>query len=220
MPDQPKDAASQRNQSINWLVGLSGGALGGALLKFDWLLKLPTNAKHYFLVAAGLFLLSILTGVYYAFQTLAVSRFQTEVERAKALWPPDQNTEDRAVARLERAEKKQRVYHLLTMAAFGVAGICSLVMMAKAIQGPPLDAKEPTPPPNKFELKDSLVYNHGRLSHSHTFLLNQQSGDVWEMICQSGNVVEFRHVQRTGHDGRPEAEPMSPALSGTSKQAH
>ena len=96
MPDQPKDSISQRSQSINWLVGLSGAALGGALLKFDWLLKLRLGAKLAFLFAAILFLMSILFGVYYVFQTLAVGSLQEDLNKTKAVWPPDDQSTNKA----------------------------------------------------------------------------------------------------------------------------
>lgn len=205
MPDQPKDSISQTNQSINWLVGLSGGALGGALLKFDWLLKLRFSAKVAFLIAACFFLASILWGVYYAFQMLAVGRFQDDLDKAKAEWPPDDNRINEAKQKVEKATKKAHGFHLKTMVTFLVAGIATIVVLFLSLLAPPpAETKEVRPHPNKFLITTSQIYSKGRLSHSHTFLLNQQTGEVWQMICSKDEFVEFRRVNRTNQDGTVE----------------
>jgi len=51
------------------------------------------------------------------------------------------------------------------------------------------------PSENKFEITNSLVHVNGHLSHSHTFLLNKQTGEIWEMTCKKGKTVEFRPVE-------------------------
>jgi hypothetical protein len=47
-----------------------------------------------------------------------------------------------------------------------------------------------------YEILTSIVHANGHLSHSHTFLLNQRTGDVWEMKCRKGQTVEFRTVPK------------------------
>jgi hypothetical protein len=210
VPDESKDSIAQVSQSINWLVGLSGGAIGGALLKFDWLTKLRLSAKLAFLTAACFFFSSILFGVYYAFQMLAVRRYRDELGEAQAEWPPNDKRTDDAKNKLSKARGKARSYHLGTMFTFGLAGIATIVVLCIALLAPPTVAKETKPPPNKYLISNSQVYVRGRLSHSHTFLLDQQTGEVWEMMCRKGNLVEFRRVVRTNRDGTVEEQQDTP----------
>jgi len=220
VPDQPTDSISQRNQSINWLVGLSGGAIGGALLKFDWLLKLRVSARVAFLTAACFFLLSILCGVYYAFQVLAVGRLQDELNEAKAEWPPNEDRTGNVKRRLDKAQDKALSFHLGTMLTFGVAGLATIAVLFIALLAPPVEAKKETKrPPDKYLISNSQVYIKGRLSHSHTFLLNEQTGEVWEMVCRSGGLVEFRRVMRTNHDGAVEVGEDSASHAPPSSRA-
>ena len=51
-----------------------------------------------------------------------------------------------------------------------------------------------------YQLVNSLVHANGHLSHSHTFLLNQRTGDIWEMTCRKGKTVEFRSVPRINQE--------------------
>jgi len=60
---------------------------------------------------------------------------------------------------------------------------------------PPACPQASAPSENKFEITNSLVHVNGHLSHSHTFLLNKQTGEIWEMTCKKGKTVEFRPVE-------------------------
>jgi hypothetical protein len=48
------------------------------------------------------------------------------------------------------------------------------------------------------------VHSRGRLSHSHTFLVDQQTGALWLMTCRGDKMVEFHRVQKRKLDGTPE----------------
>jgi len=105
-------------------------------LKFDWLLKLRPAAKLAFLAASLCFLSSILCGVYYAFQVLAVARYADELDEAKAEWPPNEERTGKARNKLEKARGKARSYHLGTMLTFGLAGIATIVVLCIALLAP------------------------------------------------------------------------------------
>ena len=65
-------------------------------------------------------------------------------------------------------------------------------------------------PPVSYTIVNVPVHVRGRLSHSHTFLLNQQTGDVWLMVCGSNKMVEFKRVLKRKLDGSPEDENPPP----------
>lgn len=207
MADAPNDATSQLGQGINWLVGLSGGAIGGALLKFDWLLKLSPAAKKSFFAAAIFFFASILCGAYYLFQLFAMRRRKDELDDIKSNWPPDTGEIDQATKAFEKARKKARIYHYLTMLTFGVASIASLFAIRYALfRASNLSEK---PLSNKYLITTALVHLKSGSLHSHTFLLNQQTGEIWELTCRSNGTVEFRRVPKTSYDGSAEEPPAS-----------
>lgn len=206
MPNQQDGSGDPTGQSVNWLVGLSGAALGGALLKFDWLLKLSPVAKVAVLIASFWFLLSILIGVYYAFQLLAVKARKDELAALKTQTPaPADGTIQHAQAAVDKAFLKARKFHYGTMFTFGLAGLTTIFALAVGLFSPE-PPKEPVRK-NKYAITTSQVVLNGRVSHSHTFLLNQETGEVWEVVCRSGKLVEFRRVPKTSYDGSAEEPP-------------
>lgn len=210
MPDQPDDAISRAGQGVNWLVGLSGGAIGGALLKFDWLLKLPYPAKVAFLIAAIFFLASICFGVFYAFQLFAVKQFKDSLEETRKRDPANPASIQEAQTALTGERTKAGNYHNLTMLSFALAGTATIAALYFALFGPPFAPPKPAPlATNKYSITTAQVVRSGRTLHSHTFLLNQQTGEVWEMTCRSGKAVEFRRVPKASYDGSPEEPPAT-----------
>lgn len=207
MPQEADDPVSQARQGANWLVGLSGAFIGGALAKLDWILKFPKSGKIAFLIAALFFLLSILAGVFYAFQLFALKQRKQKLEEEKATQPPDAQAVQTAQTRLEAANDKVRRFHNATMATFALAGVATMFCLGFVLFNSPPTPLPPKPvPPNHFTLTNVPVHMGGRLSHSHTFLLNQQTGEVWLMTCRADKSVEFRRVQKFKLDGTPDEE--------------
>lgn len=205
MPQEADDPISQARQGANWLVGLSGAALGGALAKLDWILKFPTSGKIAFLVAAFFFLASILAGVFYAFQLFALKQRKQKLEEEKRSQPLDVNAVTEARTRLAEANQKVRGYHNATMVTFALAGVATLFCLGFQLFIPTSPPPPPKPiPASHYTLTNVPVHIGGRLSHSHTFLLNQQTGEVWLMTCRPDKTVDFRRVQKLKLDGTPE----------------
>jgi hypothetical protein len=206
LADLSSDPISERVQGVNWLVGLSGAAIGGALLKFDWLLALHPAAKVLFLVASSLFFGSILCGVYYVFQLFAVRRNQGNLGQIKSQWPADEKAVNAATSDLNRVTGRARTFQDLTILAFLGASVTSILALGVALFSP-----RPTsePPQSKYLLSTFEVRLRGTPLHTHTFLLNQQTGEIWEMLCRKGGTVEFRRVRKTAYDGSQE-EPPAP----------
>jgi len=211
MPQEATDPISQASQGVNWLVGLSGAAIGGALAKLDWVLKFPKSGKVAFLIAALFFLLSILAGVFYAFQLFALKQKKQKLDEEKSKQAPDDHAIANAQTALNDANAKVRRFHNATMATFAAASISTLFCLGFVLFRSTIPPKPPPLVVNHFTLTNVPVHVGGKLSHSHTFLLNQQSGEVWLMTCRAGKLVEFRRVQKFKLDGTPEAEIATPA---------
>lgn len=74
MPQEADDPISQARQGANWLVGLSGAAIGGALAKLDWVLKFPSSGQIAFLISAFFFSCRYLVGSFTLFNYLLLNR--------------------------------------------------------------------------------------------------------------------------------------------------
>jgi hypothetical protein len=212
MPDEADDPIGQARQGANWLVGLSGAAVGGALAKLDWVLKFPTWGKLGFLVGALFFMLSILGGVFYAFQLFSTKLAKRKLDEEKVKQPRVQADLDAATKRLKEANDKVSRFHYLTMGTFAFACFSTVVCLGSVLfhHPPPPPPKPAAVAPNAYTLTTVPVHIGGRLSHSHTFLLNQQTGKIWEMTCHKGKQVEFQRVLRTGFDGQSDEDPIKP----------
>jgi hypothetical protein len=203
VPQEADDPISQARQGANWLVGLSGAAIGGSLAKLDWILKFPRYGKVAFLIATFIFLLSILCGVFYAFQLFALKQRKQKLDEVRK----GGIAEDIATAQqsLDDANGKVALYHYATLISFALAGVATIVCLAFVLFVP---VPPPLPPKpvlsNHYTLINVPVYMGGRLSHSHAFLLNQQTGEAWRMTCRQDKSVEFRRVQWLKLDGTPE----------------
>jgi hypothetical protein len=211
MPTEADDPISQARQGTNWLVGLSGGAIGGALAKLDWILKFPTCGKILFCFAALFFFVSILFGVFYSFQLFALKQRKQKLDEAKARQASAEELKA-PQGDLKSANEKVERFHNFTMGSFALAGLATISCLVCVLLFPnPEPPPTPQPAaviPNHFTLTNVPVQAHGRLLHSHTFLLDEQTGDLWLMVCRPDKTVEFKRVQQLNLDGTP----ASPAL--------
>ncbi|MBZ5656332.1 MAG: hypothetical protein LAO56_13760 [Acidobacteriia bacterium] len=199
MPE-PDDPISQARQGGIWLVGLSGAAIGGALAKLDWLIKFPPSAKIAFFVAFIGFLVSIYFGVCYVGQLLPLKQLVQKRKDAEAEHK-DQAEIDKIKQQIKNANTKSDFFHYSAIIPFLVSCIAVLVCLNTLlfkpwdIERPPL----PPVPPNKYLITNVPVHVHGRLTHSHTLLLNQQTGEIWELTCENGKIIAFRSVPVAPH---------------------
>lgn len=195
---------SQARQGVNWLVGLSGGAVGGALLKLDWILKFPAGAKWVFVATTVCFLLSIFFGVFYAFELFALAQRKESLSRLSDSTPKGSEEETgKAKEKVESAAAKVRRFHHSTFASFAAASVLSIVVLLLVLFRCPACDAPPPPLAAIYAITSTPVDFDGQSARTHTFLLNQQTGQVWEMRCNGGS-VEFRQVLRTPYNGSVE----------------
>jgi uncharacterized protein YpmS len=213
MPDEPKDSIGQASGAIKWLVGIAITFVGAALAKLEWIQKFPRSAQFASWFAMFFFLLAILFGVFYAFQLVAVSQRKQKLVEAKAEHAAEDKVEA-AQTRLDSANEKLARFHGTTFLMFTIAGLATviclgLVLLQPASKPPSSQSSSPQTTSEKsaevtsgpHTLVNVPVHIRGRLSHSHTFLLNEKNGDLWLMICRTDKTVEFKRVQRLKLDG-------------------
>jgi hypothetical protein len=215
MAEEPTDSIGQAQGRIKWLVGIAITFVGAALAKLDWIQKFSRAAQLASLVAIFFFLLTILFGVFYAFQLVAVSQRRQKLDEAKAKRVGDEI--DKAQDRLDSANEKVARFHGATLLMFIVAGMATVICLGFVLLEPSSKPPSSQPPPAQpnpeksaevtsghYALINVPVHVHGRLSHSHTFLLNEKTGDIWLMVCRTDKTVEFKRVQKLKQDGTSE----------------
>ncbi|HEX4037320.1 MAG TPA: hypothetical protein VHX37_04605 [Acidobacteriaceae bacterium] len=213
MADQAEDTLSQARQGANWLVGLSGAALGGALAKLDWILTFPRFGKIFFLGATVFFLLSILFGVFYSFQLYALKQRKEKLAEAGSGWSPDPTAVATARTNLDNAAVKVERFHIWTMGTFALAGLMTTVSLGFVLFVSPKPLAPPVAAvPNHYSVTTVQVVLPKGQMHSHTLLLDEQTGELWLMQCAPGKTVEFRQIHRFDFNGHEVPAPVAPSI--------
>jgi len=209
------DVIGKARESSNWFVGLAGAAVGGGLAKLDMVEKFPLGAKVFYVLATAAFLWSIVSGIFYYFQLLSLAQAKDKVDQEEKKNPKDQTKLNAATAARVEANKKLSTFHTGTLLSFPFACLFTVACLGLVLFTPTVEAnKPPVPPPepsNHFTLVTVPVHASGRLLHDHTFLLDQQQGAIWLMVCQHDKTVEFKRVKQLKLDGTLEDE--NPASS-------
>ena len=204
MPEQADDPISKASQGANWFVGLSGAAVGGGLAKLEMVEKFPFLGKLFFVIATFFFLWSIVSGIFYYFQLLALAQAKEKLAREEGKEQKDEAAIKAAGGQRQRANDKIRLFHFSAFVTFPLACMATVLCLWFVIfAGTPVPPSPPVSPTNHYSLTSATVFVGGRISHSHTFLLDEQSGDIWLMVCQPDKTVEFRRVKRLKLDGTP-----------------
>lgn len=226
VPEGSRDTLSVYPPSVTWLVGLSGAAVGGAFLNFDKVSASPWWVRLVFFLAVAAFSVAVYYGVHYIFYLNEVAN---QTERATLIAKALQGASDEQKQKLDAqaAQANEAIdeawenvgdAHDYSIPAFGVGMALSVLLLGFAMLAGPLpkpgeagtqnfisvprDAASSATP--AFEITQSAVHATGHGREAHTFLLNQQSGDVWQMICRKPDEVEFRRVHRIGFNGQAE----------------
>ena len=224
--DTPAASGSGYSDGVKWTIGLSGAAVAGAFLHLDELGKQPTAARWVLAFAAAGFAVSIISGVNYLHWLMAADvarvrlpEIKKEQDALGTPTPTDKEKVDR-VATLDRRYKKyakkiERSYvvsprwHVAYIVSFIVAAVlATMVFFAAMVRSSAqsdrhLDKrcnvdKAPSPvPPNRYIVTYSALHQGRHGKETHTFLLDQQTGQLWQMRCTAGGSVEFHPIQVT-----------------------
>jgi hypothetical protein len=173
---------------------------------------------------ACLLLLSIATGVEYMRWLNGALTWRQRLDEIDAVADPAKQAalkDDREAVekRLIKARKQVPRWHRATSWIFRIACGFAALGLAAAAEWPlqPLEKKADPPaaqiPQARFTVTYSAVHQtaHGR--EAHTFLLDQSTGDLWQMICASNGLVSFQHIYRRDYDGKPELPHRDPSLA-------
>ncbi len=204
MPDQQaEDTVGKAGQGANWFVGLSGAAVGGALAKLELVERFPGPAKVCFVLAALLFLCSVVAGIYYFFQLLRTSQAKEKANLEKAKDPQDAAALKAAIEERDAENKKLTQFHYGAMLTFPAACLVTWICLICVLLWGLAPAE---PSPNRYTVIDAAVHENAQTQQDYTFLVDQQSGALWLMEPQPDKTIEFKEVKRQQLDGKPEVE--------------
>ena len=216
------DAAASYVDLAKWIVGLCAAVFAGFFLHPEHIAEWPLKARWVAAIVLFILGISIVSGILYPFWlswlrrqrekldevekelsiTSDLSR-KTELARRKAKLK--NNIEEEGPARTN-LWYNVFVYSFCIAAFLGVIGFCASIL---TLQKKPGDLKPPVTvvDPLRFTVVQSAVHKTQSGMQAHTFLLNRQTGEMWQMVCDAqGKVVSFQRVERRDLNGNPEKD--------------
>lgn len=233
MADSAQDAKAGYVDAVKWIVGISTALLAGVFLHPELTSGWSLLGKVSLVVVLLLLGASIVGGVVYLlwlnwirWRKEQIAEIDQELSLPIVLPDPDRAKKLRAerVLLLKEQEDSKGTRDfwywafILTFLFGGAIGIITFCAQIVYGQKPKDDCKKDcrdnccddkgaatTPDLRRFTVVQSAVHKTVHGMQAHTFLLDQQTGAMWQMICdQKGAVVAFQRVRRLDLDGKPE----------------
>jgi hypothetical protein len=233
-PGAASDATASYVDIAKWIVGLSAAVLAGLFLHPEHVAQWPGWAKWFLAGVLFLFGASIISGVLYPFWLSWMRRQREKIEEVeeeltKLVVKPDParraKLEDRKKKLKDGLEKEgprwtnfwhqMFIYFFCSAALLGVVGFCASIVVSQKKPDEPKGAveikKQAAVVPLRFAITQSAVHKTKKGMEAHTFLLNQQTGEVWQMVCDGpSGAVSFRRVPWLDLNNRPEKGEVGP----------
>lgn len=205
MAENTQDAVLGYIDAVKWIVGISGAVIAGVFLHPEAAAKLSQGARYCLGAMLLLFGISSFGGVVYLLWLVRVRRRNELVmEIESKLAAPVVFSDPHEIEELQKKMKRLRdepaktqkhvdQWYTLFFGTFSVAAILGVGLLFFWI----VRAKDPVAVvPLHFTVVQSAVHRTDHGMQAHTFLLNQQTGEMWQMVCdQKGEVVAFRRVK-------------------------
>jgi hypothetical protein len=233
MADSAQDAAAGYIDAVKWIVGISSALLAGAFLHPELTVGWSLWGKVALVGVLLLLGASIVGGVVYLLWLNRIRRRKERIaEIDKELLAPvvipdvqranELREEKCQLMKEENASKGTQTFwywaFILTFLFGGAIGIITFCAQVVYGQKPKDDCKKDcrdkccddqgaatTPDSRRFTVVQSAVHKTAHGMQEHTFLLDQQTGEIWQMICdQKGAVVAFQRVRRLDLNGNRE----------------
>jgi len=223
MPENAVDAASGYVDAVKWIVGLSAAAAAGVFLHPEQLPQKATWGKYLITFLVLLLVLNIGAGAIYLLWINRVRRIKERLkEIQEELLPVAIKRNPRATQtlagekyslrrELKDAPKEMQSWYWLLVGSWVAAAFIAALILVVAIWSPRKTAEDNKVPfvsePLRFTITQSAIHNTKNGRQAHTFLLNQQTGEMWQMICdRHGTVTAFQRVGRLDLNGNPEKD--------------
>lgn len=232
MADEKKGELTSYSAGVNWLVGLSAAVVGGAFLHYTDIQPFSLGIRMAFFAVVLMFFVAIWAGVNYAFWLFHVEDDRAYRERLitkskDTTYPEDEREKykkaaDDVKSSLEDANWwVSNVYHPALLWSFPVGLIGAAFLLGAALwTGQKIETDKDkdndckccsrcgtaqTTSVNHFVVVQSAAHRTPSRMQTHTFLLDQDKGDIWMMICgKDGKDVAFQRVKKLDLAGQEE----------------
>jgi hypothetical protein len=218
-PTSPTDAAAGYVDIVKWVVGLVAAVFAGFFLHPEYIAHWEMGPKLLLAFVLFLFGLSIISGVAYPFwlywtrrQKEKLAEIDAEIAKTYGRKEVEELTKkkERIKGDLDGAPSRTNfwyqlfIYSFCVAALLGVVGFCAWIVLKKppvVVAPPPVAVAVPL----RFTITQSAVHRTKKGMEAHTFLLNQQTGEVWQMVCDGpSGAVSFRRVPWLDLNKNPE----------------
>ncbi len=222
MADTPSNATNAYGEGIKWILAISAAAVGGAFIHLKELEDQSIWVQALLALSLGLFVYSTWCGMYSLIwlNTAAMARdrrreYREEIEKmrvspcagdeASTAYESKVKDDLAEVSKtIEDAKRDIAPYYRHHTRSFSLALFCAagglLLAMLLKIVAPKIaiDKIAPVAPVGKvhYSLVPSAVHATVRGREAHTFLMNDDTGELWQMICAGDGLVAFRKVVR------------------------
>lgn len=198
------DTHSLYRDGAKWLVSIAGAIVAGSFTQYEKVLLLPLWVKCLFFAAILVFLMITILGV---FQYYWLNRASNQEARATDTTLTQQQRDDAAQG-LITAKGQIKAYHRVLIWCFALATFFSAVTLLGAVfYGRPESRQAGvtfvgdmgnSPPKTAlgYEIVQTAVHQTEHGKKAHTLLLNRDTGEIWQMICDGANLVQFQKVRR------------------------
>jgi hypothetical protein len=223
MPENATEAASGYVDAVKWIVGLSGAVFAGVFLHPEQVAQRQGWVRILIAVVMALFGVSIVASVGYLLWINRVRRVKERLEEietdlAKPVVVPDPHRtkkladeRDRLTKERDGAEEHMNSWFNWLLMPFFAAALTGVLAFCVSLAWPKKAVEVEKAPavaiPLRFAITQSAVHRTQHGMQAHTFLLNQQTGEMWQMICdRQGMVTAFQRARRLDLNGNPEKD--------------
>ena len=213
------DALSSYGEGVKWQIGLSTAALAGLWAKLEFLLDQPVEVRYAAAGIAALLVASVWVGAEYLRWLIKVPTIKDRMAAIEAIPIGNRTAEQTAdLARLNTSYQEARdaipSWHRASVITFFVTCLVAAAGVFAAVSRlqPAKKTDSPTPVALRYQIALSAVHQTGHGREAHTFLLDQSTGDVWQMVCTNEGLVSFRRIRKLDFDGKPEQTASGKAL--------
>ena len=204
-------------EGVKWILAIAAGAIGGTFLHLDLVKSQVVVVQIAVVLSLMAFSVSVGAGMNYLLwlnrELVAQERIREQRSNLQGANPPSQTAADDAQKIIQKeqgivdsAASAKRPWHVTYTNAFIAGFVFAIaavsVSIGEGIAHPkPANASDdkktcpactaPVPDKPAYTLASSGMHRTGHGMEQHTFLLNTDTGEVWQMRCGKDGLVSF-----------------------------
>jgi hypothetical protein len=214
MVDTSSSATGTYGEGVKWILAIAAAAIAGAFVHLSEIKQESIGVQGLVALSLIAFVYSIWTGMYYLLWLNTVPLVRDRIKQNEEELTAVPITDVAKKAEIEGRIAKQRETIKISETAmpswykhytysFSTALVCatvalllSMVMNAASEKATKASGDHNTISHPHYSLALSAVHATGKGREAHTFLINDETGDLWQMVCDKGGHVAFQKVKR------------------------